>query len=109
MKPFQLALCVILAVPSLITGARAQSPLEASSESPALGLRQLVESNTAFALDLHQALASDGNLVFSPFGLSESLAICLDGARGTGDQGRDGENDAECKLEGFHGVTPLEM
>ena len=82
MKPFQLALCVILAVPSLITGARAQSPLDASSESPALGLRQLVESNTAFALDLHQALASDGNLVFSPFGLSESLAICLDGARG---------------------------
>ena len=82
MRPLPLALGVVLTILALITGARGQSSLDDPPASPAFGLRPLVEGNTAFAIDLHRTLASDENLVFSPYGLSESLAICLDGARG---------------------------
>ena len=42
----------------------------------------LVKGNTAFALDLYRHLPKDENLFYSPFGVSEALAICFAGARG---------------------------
>jgi serpin B len=44
--------------------------------------KALVRGNTRFALDLYQRLKGDGNLFFSPNGISEALAICFEGARG---------------------------
>ena len=42
----------------------------------------LVRGNTGFALDLYRRLKGEGNLFFSPLGVSEALAICFEGARG---------------------------
>lgn len=44
----------------------------------------LVAGNTAFALDLYAELrqGADGNLVFSPYSVSEALAMAYAGARG---------------------------
>ena len=45
--------------------------------------RPLVESNTAFALDLYREVkATDGNLFCSPFSISAALAMTFAGARG---------------------------
>lgn len=44
--------------------------------------KALVRGNTRFALDLYRGLKGDGNLFFSPNGVSEALAICFEGARG---------------------------
>ena len=44
--------------------------------------KALVRGNTGFALDLYRRLKGDGNLFFSPNGVSEALAICFEGARG---------------------------
>ena len=44
--------------------------------------KALVRGNTRFALDLYRRLKGDGNLFFSPNGVSEALAICFEGARG---------------------------
>jgi serpin B len=47
-------------------------------------LAELVEGNTAFALDLYQFLRTegDGNLIYSPYSLSLALAMAHAGARG---------------------------
>ena len=43
----------------------------------------LVNSNTTFALDLYRALSQEeGNLFFSPYGISTALAMTYAGARG---------------------------
>ncbi len=43
-----------------------------------------VDGNTAFALDLYQQLRTEkGNLFYSPFSISEALAMTFAGARGT--------------------------
>ena len=42
----------------------------------------LVRGNTRFALDLYRRLKGDDNLFFSPYGVSEALGICFEGARG---------------------------
>jgi len=53
-------------------------PFTASSE-----VKSTVDSNTAFALDLYQKLKEQpGNLFFSPFSISTSLAMTYAGARG---------------------------
>jgi serpin B len=50
---------------------------------PAADLAATVAGNTAFALDLYQELrALPGNLSYSPFSLSEELAMTWAGARG---------------------------
>ena len=45
---------------------------------------QLVDGNTAFALDLYSALStgSDGNLLVSPYSISQALAMTYAGAEG---------------------------
>lgn len=43
----------------------------------------LVDGNNAFALDLYQSLKNtDGNLFYSPYSISEALAMTYGGARG---------------------------
>jgi serpin B len=55
--------------------------------APAVGqsdLTSLVDGNTAFAFTLYQALRNkDGNLFYSPYSISEALAMTYGGARGT--------------------------
>jgi serpin B len=53
-------------------------PFEASAE-----IKSVVAANNAFALDLYQKLEDQpGNLFFSPYSLSSSLAMACAGARG---------------------------
>lgn len=50
---------------------------------PAADLAAAVEGNTAFALDIYQQLRTEqGNLFYSPFSISEALAMMSAGARG---------------------------
>ena len=54
--------------------------------SPAVSqtdMASLVDGNTAFALNLYQALKDvDGNLFYSPYSISEAMAMTYGGARG---------------------------
>jgi len=51
---------------------------------PAADQAQLVEGNTAFALDLYAKLSSEpGNVFYSPHSISTALAMTYAGARGT--------------------------
>jgi serine protease inhibitor len=60
--------------------ASAQERVEAA---PPADVALAVRGNTAFALDLYRALAAEpGNLFFSPFSISETLAMTSAGARG---------------------------
>lgn len=62
--------------------ASAVNRVEASSV-PDADLRATVAGNTAFALDLYQELRRQGgNLFYSPFGISQALAMTWAGARG---------------------------
>ena len=50
-------------------------------------LAQLVTGNTAFALDLYEAIAgSDENLFYSPYSISLALALTYAGAKGETEQ-----------------------
>jgi serpin B len=61
---------------------RSKKPLLSPAESQA-DVTTLVEGNNAFALDLCQALKQDGgNLFYSPYGISEAVAMVYAGARG---------------------------
>jgi serpin B len=47
-------------------------------------MASLVDGNSAFALNLYQALKdSSGNLFYSPYSISEALAMTYGGARGS--------------------------
>ena len=51
--------------------------------TPSPGVKSTVDGNTAFALDLYQKLKDrPGNLFFSPYSISTSLAMTYAGARG---------------------------
>ncbi len=71
------------------TAAFASTDVDVQEDPPAklapVSLEQvepLVKGNTAFALDLYRQLPKDENLFYSPFGVSEALAICFSGAQG---------------------------
>lgn len=61
----------------------------ATQATPTAGVPDLVAGNTAFALDLYAAvrqdedlISADGNLLFSPYSVSQALAMTYAGARG---------------------------
>ena len=57
---------------------RATPPPEGESDRP-----ELVAGNSAFAFDLYQALRTgDGNLFYSPYSISQALAMTYAGAEG---------------------------
>ncbi len=60
-------------------------PRNASPTSAKDDMARLVSGNTAFALDLYQALldANNGNLFYSPYSISVALAMTQAGARGS--------------------------
>ena len=58
------------------------TPPNSKTSSDLKSTKALVRGNTGFALDLYRRLKGDGNLFFSPNGVSEALAICFEGARG---------------------------
>jgi serpin B len=81
-----MGLLVVVALPGSATRAEDQA---AAAPAPAdAHLRQLVEGNTAFALDLYARLRADeGNLFIGPQSVSTALAMTWAGARGeTGQQ-----------------------
>ncbi len=54
-----------------------------SQKVPHADLKALTEGNNAFAFDLYQALRdAEDNLVFSPYSISQALAMTYAGARG---------------------------
>lgn len=57
---------------------------ELAPDVPAADLEALVKGHTAFALDLYHAIRADhpGNLFYSPFSVSQALAMTWAGARG---------------------------
>ncbi|HEY33113.1 MAG TPA: serpin family protein [Dehalococcoidia bacterium] len=58
-----------------------------SPDVPQSDLALLVEGNSAFALDLYQALRDEeGNLFYSPYSISLALAMTYAGARGETEQ-----------------------
>jgi serpin B len=70
----------LLALVLVIMSARPQVPTHFAASSE---LKSTVEGNTAFALDLYQKLKDrPGNLFFSPYSISTSLAMTYAGARG---------------------------
>jgi serpin B len=58
------------------------APMRASAFAQDDGVSELVAGNTAFALDLYAAVRQDaeGNLVFSPYSISQALAMTYAGA-----------------------------
>ena len=58
------------------------TPPNSKTSSDLKSTKALVRGNSRFALDLYRRLRGDGNLFFSPNGVSEALAICFEGARG---------------------------
>ena len=93
--PFALPLCLALVSPEIASGEAPAEPSFQPSEGAASEARitnpavspaeksELIAGNTAFALDLYQRLrARDGNLFYSPFSLSEALAMSWAGTGG---------------------------
>src|SRR5262245_59006053 len=76
MKPLSISLLGLLAISGLPAYAQPQPHLKGDAAS-------VVEGNTAFAVDLYGRLAGKpGNLFFSPYSISNALAMTYSGARG---------------------------
>ncbi len=70
--------------PSSTAAAELRSDKDRSASTVgAAGLDELVRGNNAFAFDLYHALSGrEGNLFYSPFSISQALAMTSAGARG---------------------------
>ena len=69
--------------PTVMRVSRSSITRDESPEADASTVAALVGGNTAFALDLYQAIqGSDGNLFISPHSISLALAMAYAGARG---------------------------
>jgi serpin B len=62
---------------------QSDKPRDKSPEASGPDLAALVDGNTAFAFDLYRILKDeDGNLFYSPYSISQALAMTYAGARG---------------------------
>lgn len=59
-------------------------PTADDSQATSIGVREIVEANNQFAIDLYNELNKDngGNLFFSPWSISTALVMTYEGARG---------------------------
>jgi serpin B len=83
-----LAALVACTQPIQASELKSDKPRETSPAAGPDDISTLVEGNTAFALNLYQILKDEeGNLFYSPYSISEALAMTYGGARGeTGKQ-----------------------
>ena len=73
----------VLSPPVTVKEVRSDRDRTASPQATAGDMEILVRGNNAFALDLYSALkGGEGNLFYSPFSISQALAMTLAGARG---------------------------
>jgi serpin B len=69
--------------PVAASEARSDKPRDTSPAVSQTDMSTLVKGNSAFAFNLYQELKdADGNLFYSPYSLSEALAMTYGGARG---------------------------
>ena len=73
----------VLSIPIPVKEIRSDRYRTDSPQATDQDLETLVRGNNAFALDLYRALNDgEGNLFYSPFSISQALAMALAGARG---------------------------
>ena len=73
----------VLSIPIPVKEIRSDRDRTDSPQATDQDLETLVRGNNAFALDLYRALNDgEGNLFYSPFSISQALAMALAGARG---------------------------
>src|SRR5262245_20316873 len=76
MKPLSISLLGLVVISGLSAHAQPRPQLKGDPAA-------VVEGNTAFAVDLYGRLAAEpGNLFFSPYSISNALAMTYGGARG---------------------------
>ena len=73
----------VLPTPTTAEELRSDRDRDKSPPATRADLRELVEGNNDFAFDLYRALSDEeGNLFYSPFSISQALAMTFAGARG---------------------------
>ena len=73
----------VISTPITVKEVRSDRDRTASPQTTSQDMEVLVRGNNTFALGLYRALKSgDGNLFYSPFSISQALAMTLAGARG---------------------------
>ena len=73
----------VISTPITVKEVRSDRDRTASPQANADDMEVLVRGNNAFALDLYRALkGGEGNMFYSPFSISQALAMTLAGAEG---------------------------
>ena len=73
----------VLSAPTTAEELRSDRDRDNSPPATRANLRELVQGNNDFAFDLYRALSDEeGNLFYSPFSISQALAMTFAGARG---------------------------